>query len=245
MAMLQSIRAAFLHVVLAAALLPLHAQAQEPKPGHIKLSTSASAEVAPDVALIQLGVVTEKKVASDAASENAKAAKAVIEQIKSLGIEPRDIRTLSVTVMPAYDEEKDATGRIKRTLRAYSARNILEIRVRQVDKAGRIVSQLIDKGANVLGGVHFGVSDADERLDQLRVRALQEAARKARLYVEAMGVKLGRIVEIEPEIQYPDESAAASMPARRFSDAPPVAIPVEPGMRTLSVRVTVTWVLAE
>ena len=243
--MLQSIRAVFLPVALAMALLPLHAQAQEPMPGHIKLSASASAEVAPDVALIQLGVVTEKKAASDAASENAKAAKAVIEQIKNLGIEPRDIRTHSVTVTPVYDEEKDATGRIKRTLRGYAARNILEIRIRQVDKAGSIASQLIDKGANVLGGVHFGVSDADERMDQLRVRALQEAARKARLYAEAMGVKLGRIVAIEPDIQYPDESAAASMPATRFSNAPPVAIPVEPGMRTLIVRVTVTWALAQ
>jgi uncharacterized protein len=115
--------------------------------------------------------------------------------------------------------------------------------VREIGKVGPIAQQLIDKGGNVLSGISFSVSDAEARRDQLRAKAMQEALRRAKIYTDAIGVKLGRVIEIEPESEPADGSAAASF--RGGGEAAPAAIPVEPGVQTLSTRVTVTWQIAE
>lgn len=210
----------------------------------IKVPASASTEVVPDMATIRLAVMTERKTSQEAAAENARSATKVIEEIKALKIEARDVRTVAVTVAPVFGEEKDASGRVvKRTVTGYRALNSLEIRVREIGKVGPIAQQLIDKGGNVLGGISFSVSDAEARRDQLRAKAMQEALRRAKIYTDAIGVKLGRVIEIEPESEPADGSAAASF--RGGGEAAPAAIPVEPGVQTLSTRVTVTWQIAE
>jgi len=85
----------------------------------------ASAEVVPDIATISIGVDTERPNAADSARDT----QAVVGEIKAQGIEAKDIKTLSITLSPVYDESTDANGRIiKRTLRGYSAHNSLSVR---------------------------------------------------------------------------------------------------------------------
>lgn len=227
-------------------LLTSPALAQEqgkPVISQIKVPGSASVEVVPDTATIRLAVMTERKTSQEAAAENARSATKVIEEIKALKIEARDVRTVAVSVSPVYGEEKDASGRVvKRTVTGYRALNSLEIRVREIGKVGPIAQQLIDKGGNVLSGISFSVSDAEARRDQLRAKAMQEALRRAKIYTNAIGLKLGRVIEIEPENEHVDGSAAASL---RAAEPAPAVIPVEPGVQTLSTRVTVTWQIAE
>ena len=166
--------------------------------------------------------MTERKTSQEAAAENARSATKVIEEIKALKIEARDVRTVAVTVAPVFGEEKDASGRVvKRTVTGYRALNSLEIRVREIGKVGPIAQQLIDKGGNVLGGISFSVSDAEARRDQLRAKAMQEALRRAKIYTDAIGVKLGRVIEIEPESEPADGSAAASFAAAARRRPPP------------------------
>src|SRR5580704_11448211 len=97
----------------------------------------ASTEVVPDISTISIGVDTERPKAADAARDNALAAQAIVGEIKAQGIEAKDIKTLSVTLSPDYDEVSDADGRVnKRTLRGYVAHNLLSLRVREIEKAG-------------------------------------------------------------------------------------------------------------
>ena len=64
----------------------------------------ASTEVVPDIATILLGVDTGMPNAADAVHDNARAAQAIVGEIKAQGIEEKDIRTLSVTLSPDYDD---------------------------------------------------------------------------------------------------------------------------------------------
>jgi uncharacterized protein YggE len=211
----------------------------------ITVPASASAEVVPDTATLRLAVTTERKSSREAATENARTATRLIEEIRALGIEARDVRTIAVTVAPVYSEERDPSGRIvKRILTGYRALNSLELRVREIGKVGPIAQQLIEKGGNILSGINFSVSNAEQHRDKLRVEAMQEAARRAKIYTDAIGVKLGRVIEIEPEPE--GEDAPVPMAARASpAEAAPFAIPVEPGVQMLRARVTVTWQLAE
>ena len=163
----------------------------------ITTNGEASAEVVPDIATISLGVDTERPKAADAARENARAAQAVVNEIKAQGIDAKDIKTVSVTLAPVYDEERDDRGYVtKRTLRGYSASNSLHVRIKDIGKAGTLASQMLDKGANRVDGISYDYSQKDEKYDALRAVAVRDALRKAKSYVDALGIKLGRVLEI-------------------------------------------------
>lgn len=205
----------------------------------------ASMEVVPDIATISIGVDTERPKAADAARENARAAQAVVGEIKAQGIEAKDIQTLSITLSPVYGETTDANGRVKRTLRGYLASNSLSVRIKDITKAGALAGQLMDKGANSFEGTAFDFSQKEAKYDGLRGDAVRDALRKANSYVNGVGIKLGRVLEIATQ---PPETAPVAMSPRVLAAAPrgaSAAIPVEPGAQTLRTEVQVTWELAQ
>ncbi|MBV9077157.1 MAG: SIMPL domain-containing protein [Methylobacteriaceae bacterium] len=235
-------------LALASVALCVPATAQEARTGPPSITVAASAEreVVPDIAVLQLGVTAERKTAAGAADEAARAAQAVLEAVKAEGVEPRDLRA-TATVAPVYDEIRNGQGQVTgRSLRGYLARNALTVRLRKADRAGALARSLIDKGANALEGVRFEVGDRERMTDELRVAAVTNAMRRAALLADAAGVKLGRILAIDPG--GPEERApAAPFAASRAAaiDLPAAAIPIEPGIVTLAARVSITWELVQ
>ena len=213
---------------------------------HVIIPAVATAEVRPDRAIVRVGVVTERRTASETAAQNSRAAAAIIEEVRSLGIEPQDVRTSAVTLAPVYDEERDPSGRVlKRTLRGYLARSELRIRVRAVERTGAVAGRLIEKGANVVSSISFEVSDRDERLEALRVQALRSAQQRAKIYAETLGLKVGRVIEISPEGP-PTPRGEFDLPMRAATaEAAPVTIPIEPGSEMLRAEVNVTFELLQ
>jgi uncharacterized protein YggE len=212
----------------------------------ISVAASATEEVVPDRATLLLGVVSNKPTASEAAAENAKASEAVIAEIKRQGISSRDIKTTALTVGPLFDEEKDANGRVvKRTQKGFRARNDLEVRT-QATGAGKLASRLIDAGASELRSITFSLSDAETHIDALRAGAMKDALHRARIYAEAIGLRLGKVLLIKPT---PDPEGQADMPSRRapagVSEAMGYMMPIEPGVQKLNVTVEVIWELAQ
>ncbi|MGB6177275.1 MAG: SIMPL domain-containing protein, partial [Methylocella sp.] len=204
----------------------------------------ASTEVIPDIAIISLGVDTERPRAADAARDNARAAQAIVGEMKAQGIEAKDIKTLSVTLSPDYDETQDANGRIKRTLRGYIAHNSLSARVRETEKAGALAGQLMDKGANSFEGIAFDYTQKEAKYDALRGDAVRDALRKANSYVNGLGLKLGRVLEIATQAASPGPGGMSPKmlgAARREA----AAVPIEPGSEVLRTEVQVTWELAQ
>jgi uncharacterized protein len=208
----------------------------------------ASAEVVPDIAMISLGIVTERAKAADAARENASAAQAIVNEIKAQGIEAKDIKTVSVTLAPVYDEMRDANGTVsKRTLRGFAAIHSLVVRIRDIAKAGALASQLMDKGANRFDGISYDYSQRNEKYAALRGDAARDAKRKAESYVNALDKKIGRVLEIAARRYEPPMPAAM---APRLKAAGPaqdaaIAVPIEPGAETLWTEVEVTFEIEE
>jgi uncharacterized protein YggE len=211
----------------------------------ITTTGEASVEVVPNIAILSLGVETERPTAAAAAAENARAAQAVVADIKAQGIDARDIKTLGVTLAPVYDETIDANGRVtKRTLRGYQARNDLSVKLRQIEKAGALAQQWIAKGANDFAGIEFDYDQKEAKYDALRGDAVRDALRKATSYTNGLGIRLGRVLAIVSPGGYPRAMAAAPMGARVAKSDGATPIPIEPGVQTLRVEVQVSWELA-
>ena len=198
-------------------------------------------DVAPDRAILRFGVVTERPTAAAASSENAAAMAAILEDLKAMGIAEVDTRTEGVSLQPLSTQERDAKG-ATRTIKTYRASNTLAVFVKPVDKAGEIIGRVIDKGANSLDGVDYDHSNLDAKRDELRAKAVKDAERRARIYAEAAGLRLARVIEIRPVDDGP--IAMKSFDARIAAAPAAAPVPLRPGQQRISERVAIIWALA-
>jgi len=198
-------------------------------------------DVAPDRATLRFGVVTEKPTAHGAATENARAAEAVLAELKALGVSGVDVQTQGVTLAPFMVEERDPRGKVKGSQQLYRARNDLTARIKPIDKAGEIAGKLIDNGVNSFQGVDYDYSASADKFDALRAAAMKDAERRARTYAEAVGLRLARVLEIHPA----DEEVPQPRPyaARLSTVADAAPVPMRPGLQRISARVSVSWAL--
>lgn len=216
-------------VILAAALACVSAQAADKL---VTVNGEATVAVAPDAAVIRIGVTSTGKTAREASDANASKMTAVFSAIKDSGIAERDIQTSRLSLQPQYDPNKSGTAR----LLGFQVTNQVTVKIRDIDKVPAILDRAIGAGANEMSGIEFIVSEQSKLLDQARDDAIADAHRKAELYAKAAGVKLGPVAAITEEGSAPPPRPLAAMRAS--------AVPVAPGEQMLRAMVTVSYELA-
>jgi uncharacterized protein len=203
----------------------------------ITVSASGSVMAEPDQATISTGVTAEAKTARDAMSKNTDAMKKVIAELKTQGIEPKDIQTTQFNVEPVYVYPKEGQPP---NVTGYRVNNMVVVRVRDLNKLGGVLDQLVTAGANQLHGLSFDVSKAETLKDEARKDAMANALRRAKLLANAGGADVGEVVQISEEVVHNNPHPVVF--AKRAAMASEAA-PVERGTQELESRVTVTWKL--
>jgi uncharacterized protein len=114
--------------------------------------------------------------------------------------------------------------------------------IRKLDMVGSALTALVESGANNMSGLHFGVSDKEEKLDEARKAALADARAKATLYATELGTTLKRLSSMSESgglMPQPIMLRAAKM------DMAASSVPVAEGSMTLSVSVSTIWEMAK
>lgn len=224
--------------LLAFLVLVVPAYAEEFRPT-ITVSGEGRVEMAPDMATISLGVITEALTAKEALDQNSAQLSAVISRLKETGIEDRDIQTSGLSLGPRYDYS-NSTGSPKVT--GYTVSNMVTIRVRLLDSLGGVLDNVVSDGANTLNGLSFGLQDKGPGTDEARRRAVADARRKAELYAAAAGVKLGAVLSIAEQggAYQPMPMAMAEASFAKGGD-----VPVAAGELTLLSAITMVYALSE
>ena len=232
--------AAFGMCVVALSGLTVVARAQEVKsapPARIVVSGEGSVRAAPDYALIASGVTVRAKTAQEAAGANAKLMVAVTAALRDAGIAQEDIQTARYSIEPIYaPPQQNAEPK----LTGFSASNQISAKVRDIARVGDIIDRLIGAGANEIGGVQFLHSDISKALDGARQAAMADARRKAQVYAEAAGIRLGSVIWITEEPGY-----APSYPMAALRASSPAPTPVTAGEDTLRAQITVGFDIAQ
>ncbi|HEY6024412.1 MAG TPA: SIMPL domain-containing protein [Pseudolabrys sp.] len=221
-------RALLALIIFMASLAPLPSFAVEKL---VTVTGEATVAVAPDAAMIRIGVSSQDKTAREASDANAKQMTAVLAAIKSNGIAERDIQTSRLSLQPQYDPNKSGTAR----LTGFQATNQVTVRIREIGKLATVLDGAIAAGANEMSGIEFIVSDQSKLLDRARDDAIADGRRKAELYAKAAGAKLGHVVAIIEEGTVP--------PPRPMQALRAGAVPIAPGEQTLRAAVTVSYEL--
>ena len=202
----------------------------------LNLSATGEVKVAPDMATITFGVVTEAATAREAMAQNAAQMTQVAAALRRAGLAERDIQTSGLNLQAQYDYQENQPPK----LRGYQATNRVTVNIHDLTKVGGTADAVVAAGVNQIDGISFGLKDPKAAEDEARRQAVKALQSKARLYAEALGVTLGGIRSLNEGGGYQPPQPMPMMFARAAMSDSAGSTPVSGG--ELSVKIDITGV---
>lgn len=206
-------------------------------PRTMTISATGMAAGRPDLATINVGVITQGETAEEALKQNNQKMTALIASLEKAGLKKKDIQTSRFDVQPQYAKSV-ASYNSRGKISGYQVTNQVSVTVRDLERLGIILDQVTKAGANQIYGIGFGFSDPQPLLDKAGQEAIKEARRKALLYAEAAGVQLGKVLALN--------ESGGGRPEMKFMRAESMAmdsVPVAVGESSVSASVSITFEL--
>ncbi|HEY0948440.1 MAG TPA: SIMPL domain-containing protein [Candidatus Paceibacterota bacterium] len=209
----------------------------------ITVEGTGSSAMVPDTARITFSVMesaSEVAAAQEAATAKTDAALAALSE---MGIEERDIKTLSYNVSPKYEYPQPCYGGIcppsSPRIVGYDVSQTVEVKVRETEKAGDVLAALGGLGVQNISGPEFVVDDETAVKSEARAEAVEEARAKAKELAKQLGVRLGKVVsfsEMAPGDPYYGYGKGGAMMDARLESAP--SLPVGENETEITVMIT-------
>ncbi|MBI2867314.1 MAG: SIMPL domain-containing protein [Chloroflexi bacterium] len=205
--------------------------------------------VAPDLALLSLGVEAQAETVENASSQAAAAMNKIFSALKNRGLADKDIRTSGFSIQPIYstvrrpaDPARFPGETIDETrIVGYRVSNQVSAKVRALDRVGVIIDDAAAAGGDLtrVQGISFTVEDTTPYEKQARDKAMQNAKDKAEQIATQAGVILGK-----PTLIQESGGFAPPVPLRAAApsfDGKAEQTPISPGELEISVSVQVTY----
>jgi len=192
----------------------------------------------PDIAHVQVGVVTEGATAAEALRKNNEAMGRLLTMLRKRGIEDRDFQTARFNISPRYKYDK--TQQEPPIIAGYQVTNEVNVKVRKLSTLGEFLDETVSLGANQIRGISFDVADPAKLFDEARRKAMADAQHRAGIYAEAAGLKLGGPISIEEQA-----GRTAPYPVARAETMAAQSVPVAPGEQTFTIHVTVSFAIVD
>jgi uncharacterized protein len=145
----------------------------------------------------------------------------------------------SAGVVVPKAEQVPAAPLVKLPQGFYTATNSVEVTIRNLDAAGKVLSAATGAGANQLHGIRFEIEDPSALQADARKKAVEDARARAERLAQLAGVKLGPAVSIT-------ELDGGGGPVPMFAMAKmDASTPVERGELTVTSTVQIVFALPE
>lgn len=183
----------------------------------------------PDIARTSLGVEASAPTVQEAMDQTTTKMNAIIEALKKMGVAEKDIKTANFSISmerpyldptmpspaiePVAASSPKAGGKVPaaaaiapaapvRPVPAviYRANNTVEVVVRDVSKASRVVQAAVDAGANNVWNVSFGIDDTKVLEADARAKAIADARARAEALAKLEGLTLGNVISVSEVI---------------------------------------------
>ncbi len=217
-------------------------------PAYNSISVTGEGEAVsiPDIATFSFTVSADAKTVSDAQKQVTEKMDVILAELKSLGIEEKDIKTTDYSIWPKYTYEpvicfSTFCPPSRQVPDGYTVNHNISVKIRKTQDAGKALVLVGDKGATGLSGISFTVDDPDKMLDEARAKAITEAKNKAKMLSKELGVRLVRVVSFYDNtgggpIPYYAEGMGGDIV--KTSTLPVPTIPIGENKVTISVTVT-------
>jgi uncharacterized protein len=227
--------------ILALALSGCSVKLTQPAtPPTLNVNGSAQVTLAPDIAYISIGVHTQNADANEAVSSNATQSQKVMDALKAMGIDVKDIRTNNYSITPQQqtDDKGQPTGML------YVVDNTVYVTLRDLTKIGDVLGVATQAGANNIYGIQFDIADKNTALADARKSAVENAHQQAEELAQAAGVKLGSVQSINYYNNYPVPAMAEGKGGGTLA-SPAISVPITPGQLTFTVDVNIVYAIVQ
>jgi len=224
-------------------------------PHEISVSGEGTAYLKPDVALVSFGVSTQAMKSQDAVNQNNTKMNAVIDAIKSTGVQDQDIQTTLYNLTPVYDYNYPVpmgvpvNGRSEssmiypspvpggRTFNGYSLEQQVSVKIRNFDAINSVLDKAAAAGATNIGQLSFTIDNPEVARSEARAKAIENAKEKLNNIASQSGLSIGKLVNVNEGYNNWPQPIYALEKAESGSVAPQI----QTGQMEVSVSVTLTY----
>ena len=166
---------------------PFSVRADEVQPRTITTTGEGVVFVVPDEAILNIGIDNMNKDLDQAKAANEQASRRLVEAIRAMGIDEKDIAAGALDVR-LQSNERDRPGVID----GYFISRSYTIKLKDVKNLEKLVDASLRNGANRIDGFQFHTSDLRKYRDQARELAVKLAKEKAVDMANALDCKVGK-----------------------------------------------------
>lgn len=248
---------------------PRLATANTEMPRLITVSAFGQATARPDQAVTYLGVQSDGPTAGAAMQANGDRMSAVVDRLQALGVEEKDIQTTGLSLFPVYArpgirpgvaaDPAEPPAPIQTTptpspqlppsapvpaapaITGYRAVSNVTVTIRDIAKVAAVIDGAVERGANVVSGVNFGLSNPEGLREEALRRAVQAARAKADLLAAETGVTIAGIHNVSESGGYPGPIPGPYL--GKGGDGAVPAIAIEPGQLNVTASVGIAYLI--
>jgi len=213
------------------------------QPEGIWVSGSGDVTVAPDIAILRLGIVSQEATIADAQAKASGAMTNVMKSLTDSGLTIKDIQTgsFSINQRTRWDDQKQmevTTG--------YQVTNMVTVKIRETGKVGIIIDSVVAAGGDLIriNGISFSVEDPSKYYQQAREKAMDDAANKAGQIAKLAGLTLGKPTYIaegaQSSVVYRNDAMTLAVPAPEIIMGASVP-PISAGETKITLNVQVAY----
>jgi uncharacterized protein len=201
--------------------------------GESKISTI------PDQAEVNMGITVNEGTVKAAQDKANSVINAINEQLGTLGVDKKDIKTENYSLYPIYDYQTGAGQNIT----GYTVNANLKVTMTDFAKLNQAIDLATGAGANQIGGISFTLSDEKkaETEEQARKEAIDNAKEKAEKLASLAGMRLGKIVNVAEAPSMPEYPYGPVMMDAKMGAGGGAPTNVEPGSTTFTYTVTLSY----
>lgn len=212
----------------------------------ISFTGQGEAFAIPDIATITYTAMSRKDTVAAAQKEVTEKIDASLAFLDKSGVEERDIKTVSYTSYPQYEQQAPCYGYPCPTPSAkiigYEVSQTITVKVRDTDTAGTILQGLGDIGVSNISGPDFSIDDEDAIKAEARELAIKDAQEKAKVLARQLDIRIGKMVGFSESGDFPiyyAKDMAYGMGGAEATAAPAPSLPV--GENKVTSNVTITY----
>lgn len=207
----------------------------------IQVEGVAKDKVVPDSARVTLGKSLRGSDPLQLQTDATNAINKLIAELKKINIKDEQINTSNYSLAPVYNEQRDITS--------YTIGIAVTVTLEKTNPKDNMASKVIAAGStsgiNEVRNLDFFLSDQEKLERELEDEAIADAREQAKKRAEAVGLKLGEVLDINGSIIYPsyrDNSLKESMAVDGAAAAAPApSLEVKPGEQEIQKRVTLVF----
>ena len=231
-------------LVSLSSLLYVRSYDKSQQPSSFSVSATGKVVAIPDVAKFTISVMSQGGLNLETIQdENADKSNSVADFLKSQGIDDKDIKTQAYGIEPRYQYgvcRYDGEICPPPTIVGYTVSQTLEVKGRDFEKLGDMLSGVVERGVNWFSDLSFTVDDPTLLEQQAREQAIEQAKEKATMIAKSGGFRLGRLIQLSEGGAYIPQYVSDYGTGEGRS-VPAKGPYLEPGSQEVSIQVSLIY----